>query len=109
MQNANTHDISPWHNYLKQIDDVEPFLGPLLRWSETLRRPKRILTVDVPIIREDGSIAHYEGWRVHHNTSRGPAKGGIRYHQDSTVEEVMALASWMTIKNAVVELPYGPG
>jgi glutamate dehydrogenase (NAD(P)+) len=109
MQNANTHDISPWHNYLKQIDDVEPFLGPLLRWSETLRRPKRILTVDVPIIREDGSIAHYEGWRVHHNTSRGPAKGGIRYHQDSTVEEVMALASWMTIKNAVVELPYGGG
>lgn len=103
------NDISPWLNFLKQIDNIEPYLGSLSRWSETLRRPKRILTVDVPIIREDGSIAHYEGWRVHHNTSRGPAKGGIRYHQDANVAEVMALAGWMTIKNAVVELPYGGG
>jgi glutamate dehydrogenase (NAD(P)+) len=105
----NANDISPWLNFLKQIDNIEPYLGSLSRWSETLRRPKRILTVDVPIIREDGSIAHYEGWRVQHNTSRGPAKGGIRYHQDASVAEVMALAGWMTIKNAVVELPYGGG
>jgi glutamate dehydrogenase (NAD(P)+) len=104
-----TNDISPWLNFLKQVDNIEPYLGSLSRWSETLRRPKRILTVDVPIIREDGSIAHYEGWRVQHNTSRGPAKGGIRYHQDANVAEVMALAGWMTIKNAVVELPYGGG
>lgn len=104
-----THSLAPWQNFLKQIDNIEPYLGSLSRWSETLRRPKRILSVDVPIIREDGSIAHYEGWRVHHNTSRGPAKGGIRFHQDATVSEVMALAGWMTVKNAVVELPYGGG
>jgi glutamate dehydrogenase (NAD(P)+) len=105
----DANSISPWLSFLTQIDNIEPYLGSLSRWSETLRRPKRILTVDVPIIREDGSIAHYEGWRVHHNTSRGPAKGGIRYHQDANMAEVMALAGWMTIKNAVVELPYGGG
>ncbi|MCA3161154.1 MAG: Glu/Leu/Phe/Val dehydrogenase, partial [Burkholderiales bacterium] len=55
----------------------------------------------------DGSIAHFEGFRVQHNLSRGPGKGGVRYHPDVTLEEVMALSAWMTIKNAAVGLPYG--
>jgi len=102
-------DISPWTSYLAILDRVTPYLGDLARWVETLRRPKRILTVDVPIMRLDGRVSHFEGFRVQHNTSRGPAKGGIRFHPDVTLAEVMALSAWMTIKNAVVDLPYGGG
>jgi glutamate dehydrogenase (NAD(P)+) len=98
---------SPWATYLSQVDRVTPYLGHLARWVETLRRPKRALIVDVPIELDDGSVAHYEGYRVQHNLSRGPGKGGVRYHPDVTLEEVMALAAWMSIKNAAVNLPYG--
>ncbi|WP_019139576.1 Glu/Leu/Phe/Val family dehydrogenase [Noviherbaspirillum massiliense] len=101
------HEIGPWGVYLEQIDRVTPHLGSLARWVETLKRPKRILVVDVPIERDDGTIAHFEGYRVQHNTSRGPGKGGVRFHQDVTLSEVMALAAWMTIKNAAVNVPYG--
>jgi glutamate dehydrogenase (NAD(P)+) len=98
---------SPWHTYLAQVDRVLPYLGELARWGETLKRPKRALIVDVPIELDDGSVAHFEGFRVQHNLSRGPGKGGVRYHPDVTLEEVMALAAWMSIKNAAVNLPYG--
>ncbi|WP_326537344.1 Glu/Leu/Phe/Val family dehydrogenase [Pseudorhodoferax sp.] len=98
---------SPWGTYLSQIDAVEPYLGSLSRWVETLRRPKRCLIVDIPIELDDGSVAHYEGYRVQHSLTRGPGKGGVRYHPDVTLEEVMALSAWMTIKNAAVNLPYG--
>ncbi|MEC4723522.1 Glu/Leu/Phe/Val dehydrogenase [Noviherbaspirillum sp. CPCC 100848] len=100
-------EIGPWGVYLEQIDRVTPYLGTLARWVETLKRPKRILVVDVPIERDDGSIAHFEGYRVQHNTSRGPGKGGVRFHQDVTLSEVMALSAWMTVKNAAVNVPYG--
>jgi glutamate dehydrogenase (NAD(P)+) len=103
----NPDDLGPWGQYLKQIDRVTPHLGSLSRWVETLKRPKRILTVDVPIERDDGSIAHFEGYRVQHNMSRGPGKGGVRFHQDVTLSEVMALSAWMTVKNAAVNVPYG--
>jgi glutamate dehydrogenase (NAD(P)+) len=98
---------SPWGTYLSQIDAVEPYLGHLARWVETLRRPKRALIVDIPIELDNGTIAHYEGYRVQHSLTRGPGKGGVRYHPDVTLEEVMALSAWMTIKNAAVNLPYG--
>ncbi|HTD06756.1 Glu/Leu/Phe/Val dehydrogenase [Undibacterium sp.] len=101
------HEVGPWAVYLEQIDRVTPYLGSLSRWVETLKRPKRILVVDVPIERDDGSIAHFEGYRVQHNTSRGPGKGGVRFHQDVTLSEVMALSAWMTIKNSAVNVPYG--
>ena len=101
------HGIGPWGVYLEQIDRVTPYLGSLARWVETLKRPKRILIVDVPIERDDGTIAHFEGYRVQHNTSRGPGKGGVRFHQDVTLSEVMALSAWMTVKNAAVNVPYG--
>ena len=98
---------SPWGTYLSQIDAVEPYLGHLRRWVETLRRPKRALIVDIPIELDNGTIAHYEGFRVQHSLTRGPGKGGVRYHPDVTLEEVMALSAWMTVKNAAVNLPYG--
>ncbi|MEY4932253.1 MAG: hypothetical protein RLZZ403_573, partial [Pseudomonadota bacterium] len=98
---------SPWGTYLAQVEAVLPYLGPLTRWIGTLTRPKRALIVDVPIELDDGRIAHYEGYRVQHSLSRGPGKGGVRFHPDVTLEEVMALAGWMTIKNAAVNLPFG--
>ncbi len=98
---------SPWGTYLAQIDRVVPYLGRLARWAESLRRPKRSLIVDVPIEMDDGTVRHFEGYRVQHSLSRGPGKGGVRYHPDVTLGEVMALAGWMTIKNAAVNLPFG--
>lgn len=98
---------SPWQTYLSQIDRVAPYLGPLNRWIETLRRPKRALIVDVPIEMDDGSVRHFEGYRVQHNLSRGPGKGGVRFHPEVTLEEVMALAGWMTVKAAAVGIPFG--
>ena len=100
-------DLGPWGNYLKQVDRVTPYLGNLSRWVETLKRPKRILIVDVPIELDNGTIAHFEGYRVQHNLSRGPGKGGVRFHQDVTLSEVMALSAWMSVKTAAVNVPYG--
>lgn len=99
--------LGPWGIYLQQIDRVTPYLGHLARWVETLKRPKRALIVDVPIHLDNGTVAHFEGYRVQHNTSRGPGKGGVRFHQDVTLSEVMALAAWMSIKNAAVNVPFG--
>ncbi|HZE91837.1 MAG TPA: Glu/Leu/Phe/Val dehydrogenase [Rhizobacter sp.] len=101
------HPGSPWHTYLSQVDRVLPYLGGLARWAETLKRPKRALIVDVPIEMDDGSVRHFEGYRVQHNLSRGPGKGGVRFHPDVTLEEVMALSAWMTVKTAAVGLPFG--
>ncbi|WP_337178081.1 Glu/Leu/Phe/Val dehydrogenase [Hydrogenophaga borbori] len=101
------HHLGPWGIYLQQVDRVAPYLGKLGRWVDTLKRPKRTLIVDVPIHLDNGTVAHFEGYRVQHNTSRGPGKGGVRFHQDVTLSEVMALAAWMSIKNAAVNVPYG--
>jgi glutamate dehydrogenase (NAD(P)+) len=103
----NSDNLGPWGNYLRQVDRVAPYLGSLSRWLETLKRPKRILIVDVPIELDNGTVAHFEGYRVQHNVSRGPGKGGVRYHQDVTLSEVMALSAWMSVKNAAVNVPYG--
>lgn len=96
-----------WSTYLQQIDRVAPYLGDLTRWIDTLRHPKRALIVDIPLQMDDGSIRHFEGFRVQHNLSRGPGKGGVRYHPNVDLNEVMALSAWMTIKCAAVNLPYG--
>jgi glutamate dehydrogenase (NAD(P)+) len=82
-------------------------LDPGLR--RVLRVPKRELTVNFPVTMDDGRVEVFTGYRVQHNVSRGPAKGGIRYHQDVTLDEVRALAMWMTWKCAVVNIPYGGG
>ncbi|XVJ71303.1 MAG: Glu/Leu/Phe/Val dehydrogenase [Rhizobacter sp.] len=104
---VSTHSDSPWQTYLSQVDRVLPYLGHLAHWGETLKRPKRTLIVDVPIEMDDGTVRHFEGYRVQHNLSRGPGKGGVRFHPDVTLEEVMALSAWMTVKCAGVGLPYG--
>ncbi len=98
---------SAWATYLAQVERVLPYLGDLTRWADTLRHPKRALIVDIPLEMDDGTIRHFEGYRVQHNLSRGPGKGGVRFHPDVTLEEVMALSAWMTIKSAALNLPFG--
>jgi len=104
---ASENSTSAWSTYLQQIDRVAPYLGELARWIDTLRHPKRALIVDIPLQMDDGTIRHFEGYRVQHNLSRGPGKGGVRYHPNVDLNEVMALSAWMTIKCAAVNLPYG--
>jgi glutamate dehydrogenase (NAD(P)+) len=99
--------VTPWNTYLAQVDRVVPYLGKLSRFAETLKHPKRALIVDIPIEMDDGGVRHFEGYRVQHNLSRGPGKGGVRYHPEVTLEEVMALSAWMTIKTAAISLPFG--
>ena len=84
---------SAWGTYLAQVDRIIPYLGDLSGLVGTLTRPKRALIVDIPIRMDDGSVQHFEGFRVQHSLSRGPGKGGVRYHPDVTLEEVMALAA----------------
>lgn len=103
----NQDNLGPWGIYLKQVDRVTPYLGSLAKWVETLKHPKRALIVDIPIELDDGTVAHFEGYRVQHNLSRGPGKGGVRFHQDVTLSEVMALSAWMSVKTAAVNVPYG--
>src|SRR6266540_6424055 len=85
----------------------------LLKLDESMRAvlstPKRQLLVSIPVKMDDGTIRVFEGFRVQHNVARGPAKGGIRYHPDVTLDEVKALAAWMTWKCATVGIPYGGG
>ncbi len=76
---------------------------------EMIKYPERILEVNLPVRMDDGHIHRFEGYRVQHSTARGPAKGGIRYHPNVTLDEVKALATWMTWKCAVVNIPFGGG
>ena len=76
---------------------------------EMIKYPERVLTVSVPVRMDDGHIHRFEAYRVQHSSARGPAKGGIRYHPQVTLDEVKALATWMTWKCAVVNIPFGGG
>jgi glutamate dehydrogenase (NAD(P)+) len=104
-----TPAISAWQVAQRQFDLAADKLNldPGLR--RVLREPRRELTVHFPVKMDDGSVQVFTGYRVQHNLGRGPAKGGIRYHQDVTLDEIKALAMWMTWKCAVVAIPYGGG
>ncbi len=104
-----TAPINAWQVAQHQFDLAAEMLNldPGLR--RVLREPRRELTVHFPVKMDDGSVQVYTGYRVQHNLGRGPAKGGIRYHQDVSLDEVKALAMWMTWKCAVVGIPYGGG
>jgi glutamate dehydrogenase (NAD(P)+) len=112
--------IAP-HLYEGHIaDEMNPWLAAEARFNiaakmlamddglqKVLRTPSREITVYIPVMLDDGRIEVFTGYRVHHSIARGPGKGGIRYAPDVSIEEVRALASWMTWKCAVVNLPYG--
>ena len=96
-----------WDTALAQLDEVAELMGLAPGVHEILRSPKRALIVSVPFRKDDGSTKVYEGYRVHHNVTRGPAKGGIRYHPSVGLDEVKALAMWMTWKCAIAGIPFG--
>ncbi|MGB2826090.1 MAG: Glu/Leu/Phe/Val dehydrogenase [Thermoplasmata archaeon] len=98
---------NPFENMKRQVDVVGKKLGLDSGIIEVLKSPKRELTVNFPVRMDDGSIRVFTGYRIQHNESRGPYKGGIRYHQQVDIDEVRALAAWMTWKTAVVDVPYG--
>jgi glutamate dehydrogenase (NAD(P)+) len=98
---------NPYDNMLQVLDSAASMLGYSRDDYAVLRYPERELKVSIPVVMDDGSVRVFEGYRVQHSTTRGPAKGGIRYHQDVDVDEVKALAAWMSFKCAVVNIPYG--
>jgi glutamate dehydrogenase (NAD(P)+) len=106
---AQTGRYDPWAAVLERIDDAATLahLDPDIH--RVLQRPNRVLEVSVPVRMDDGHVEVFVGWRIHHNTARGPAKGGIRFHPNLQAAEVAALAADMTLKTAVVDIPFGGG
>ena len=102
-------NLNPFHIASQQFDRAADILNLNSGIREVLRTPKRQLIVSIPTRMDDGQVKVFEGYRVQHNIARGPAKGGIRYHPDVTLDEVKALAAWMTWKTATVNVPYGGG
>ena len=98
---------SPYEVAVHQFDKAAAHLDLKTGIKEMLRKPKRELTVNFPVKMDDGSVNIFTGYRVHHSAILGPTKGGIRYHPDVTLDEVRAMAMWMTWKCSVVGLPYG--
>ena len=102
-----TENLNPYQIAIEQFNRAATKLKLDSDLAEILRNPKRQLIVSVPIRMDDGAVRVFEGFRVQHNLARGPAKGGIRYHPNVTLDEVKALAMWMTWKCATVNIPYG--
>ena len=100
-------NIDPFENVLKQLDKVNKVLKLDEGLYEALKKPKRFLEVNVPVIMDNGNVKVFTGYRCQYNDARGPTKGGIRYHWNVSPSEVRALAAWMTWKCAVVDIPFG--
>jgi len=100
-------DINVLEMARKQLSVAAKYLDLDEGLQEVLSRPKRQVIVNFPVVMDNGSVQVFEGFRVQHNASRGPTKGGIRYHFDVDLDETTALAMWMTWKCAVVNIPYG--
>lgn len=102
-------EYNPYESVLKTIRNAGAILGYDESLVEAISYPERELKVSVPVVMDDGSIKVFEGFRVQHSTTRGPAKGGVRFHQNVNIDEVRALSAWMTFKCACVNIPYGGG
>lgn len=100
---------NPFKNAQKQLEAASKILELDNNTLEILKTPERLLEVAIPVKMDNGTIKVFKGFRSQHNTSRGPAKGGIRFHPDVTSDEVKALSMWMTFKCAAVNVPYGGG
>ncbi len=100
-------ELNPYENAMRQLESTASLIKLDADVLEMLREPKRILTVSVPVKMDDGRLKNFQGYRVQYNDARGPCKGGIRYHPNVTLDEVKALAAWMTWKCAVIDIPYG--
>jgi glutamate dehydrogenase (NAD(P)+) len=102
-------ELNPLLNAERQFDEAAARLNLPEGVREMIKRPRRATTVSLPIHMDDGTLRVFTGYRVQHSIARGPAKGGIRYHPDVSLDEVGALAAWMTWKCAVVNIPFGGG
>lgn len=100
---------NPYDNMLQVLREAADHLGYSHDQYITLEYPERELKVAIPVEMDNGDTKVFEGYRIQHSSIRGPCKGGIRYHQDVDLDEVKALAGWMTFKSAVVNIPYGGG
>jgi len=100
---------NPFDNVLRVVDNAAKLLGYQESDYAAVKYPERELKVAIPMVMDDGKVRVFEGFRIQHSTSRGPAKGGIRYHKNVNQDEVKALSAWMTFKCAVVNIPYGGG
>ena len=106
-RSATQSQANVWQMAQRQLDEVAILIGLDENIHAYLREAKRILTVSVPVGMDNGKLKVFEGYRVQHNLSRGPGKGGIRFHPDVTLDEVKALAMWMTWKCALANIPFG--
>ena len=102
-------EINPWQSAAHRFDEAAELLGLEDGMRKVLRQPAMELTVNIPVVLDDGRIEVFTGYRVQHSIARGPAKGGIRFAPDVSLDEVRALAAWMTWKCAVVNIPFGGG
>ncbi len=100
---------NPFENALKQFDKAASVLKLTKNQIAMIKEPRRVTEVNLPVTMDNGDIRLFKGFRVQHSIARGPAKGGIRFHPGVTVDEVKALAFWMTYKCAVVNVPFGGG
>ena len=100
---------NPFEVAQQQFDKVADLIGLDSSTRELLRQPLREYHFLIPVRMDDGSVKVFKGFRVQHNDARGPAKGGIRFHPEETIDTVRALAMWMTWKTAVVDIPLGGG
>ena len=109
-QNTATHsNDNPFESMMSRFDEAARILGLDEGSYNVLKSPQKAVIVSIPVTMDDGSVKVFEGFRVVHNANLGPSKGGIRYSMDVNLDEVKALAAWMTWKCAVVGIPYGGG
>lgn len=102
-----SNNYNPFLNFTETLDKAAKAIGMELSEYEFLKHTESELKVTIPVKMDDGSTKYFDGWRIQHNTLRGPGKGGIRYSPDVEINEIKALAAWMTMKCAVTNLPYG--
>src|SRR3954452_4619562 len=98
---------SSWEAILERLDDAAALSGVEPAIHGILRVPERVLEVAIPVRMDDGRVQVFTGWRVHHDTTRGPGKGGLRFHPQLDVDAVKALAASMTLKTAIADIPFG--
>ncbi|MEK9165346.1 MAG: Glu/Leu/Phe/Val dehydrogenase [Patescibacteria group bacterium] len=99
--------MSLFQNALKQLEAAAEILNLDKADVIALSLPQKVVEINISLLRDDGKIEHYTGFRVQHNDARGPFKGGLRFHPDVNLDEIKALAFWMSIKTAVVDIPFG--
>jgi len=104
---VSQQEINPFDTYVKNLDLCAEKLRLDPGLVEWLKHPKRTLQISLPVRMDNGTIKVFTGYRIQFNDARGPYKGGIRYHPNANLDEVKALAAWMTIKTAVIDIPYG--